>query len=74
VLDQLLRLRGVTWRWREDGSADAGVIAQEVEAVFPGLVLTGADGIKRVNYTGLVALLVEAVRELHARVTELERR
>ena len=73
VLDQLLRIRGVTWDWNDasaahgkiPGEADAGVIAQDVEAVFPHLVVTH-EGVKRVNYTGLVGLLIEAVRELKA--------
>ena len=51
-----------------------GVIAQEVEAVFPELVTTGADGIKRVDYAGLVGPLIEAVKELDARVRALEER
>ena len=41
----------------------AGVIAQDVERAFPGLVVT-IDGVKRVNYTGLVGVLIEAVKEL----------
>lgn len=71
-LDGLLRLRGVTWDWRE-GGVGAGVIAQEVEAVFPELVIT-IDGIKHVNYGGVVGVLVEAVKILAARVADLEKR
>ncbi|HKA89706.1 MAG TPA: tail fiber domain-containing protein [Haliangiales bacterium] len=82
VFDKLGRIRGVTWVWEEQAgplgkvpsSADAGVIAQEVEAAFPELVVTGADGHKRVSYTGLVGILVEAVKELEARNAALERR
>jgi hypothetical protein len=71
-------LRGITWEWREDAAADAqgkatmGVLAQEVERVFPELVETGADGIKRVNYLGLIGPLIEAVKELDERVRALE--
>lgn len=82
VLDRLARIRGVTWKWKEEagplgkipGSADAGVIAQEVEAEFPELVVTGPDGIKQVSYTGLVGVLVEAVKELAAQNAALEAR
>jgi hypothetical protein len=68
----------VTWKWRDDAPASAkeqpgvGVIAQEVEAVFPELVHTGPDGFKRVNYVGLIAPLIEAVKELDERVRALE--
>ena len=77
-LGRVKRLRGVTWEWREgigDKFRDApgmGVIAQELEQVFPELVQTGEDGIKRVNYLGLIAPLIEAVKELDARVAALE--
>lgn len=71
------RLRGVSFDWREDApdgheGADLGVIAQEVEQVFPELVRTDERGFKRVNYIGLIAPLIEAVKELDARVQKLE--
>lgn len=74
------RLRGVTWKWRDNAPARAkerpgiGVIAQDVEAVFPELVDTGPEGFKRVNYIGLIAPLIEAVKELDERVQALEAR
>jgi len=82
VLDRLARIRGVTWTWKQEagplgklpGSSDAGVLAQEVEAEFPELVVTGPDGYKQVNYTGLVGVLVEAVKELAAHNAELTAR
>ena len=75
---KLAQVRGVTWQWRDDAPDDAkelpglGVIAQEVEKVFPELVVTGADGIKRVYYYGLIGPLIEAVKELDDRVRALE--
>ena len=74
------RLRGVTWEWRDDAPEEAkdypgmGVIAQEVESVWPDLVTTGEDGIKRVEYNGLIAPLIEAVKELDDRVRAVEAR
>ena len=74
---QLRGLRGVTWEWREDAPEEAkaqpgrGVIAQEVEAVFPELVETDELGRKRVRYDGLVAPLCLAIAELLARVDAL---
>ena len=40
-----------------------GLIAQEVETIIPELVSTGKDGYKSVEYTNLVALLIEAVKD-----------
>lgn len=76
--EKLQHLRGVTWKWRDDAPDDAkdqpgmGVIAQEVERVFPELVTTDPQGRKKVNYLGLIAPLIEAVKELDARVAALE--
>lgn len=78
--DKIGRLRGVTWEWKEDAPEEAkeqpgmGVIAQEVERVFPDLVETDEQGLKKVNYDGLIAPLIEAVKELDARVKTLEAR
>jgi hypothetical protein len=51
-----------------------GIIAQDVERVFPELVITDRLGRKKVNYLGLVAPLIEAVKELDDRVQALEAR
>ena len=71
------RLRGVSFEWGENAPSgfsgrDLGVIAQEVELVFPSLVHTSEAGYKRVNYMGLIAPLIEAVKELDARLEMLE--
>ena len=47
-----------------DGEEHLGVIAQEVEGVYPQLVSTDSSGYKSVNYTNLVAPLIEAIKEL----------
>ena len=51
---------------------DVGVIAQEIEAIFPELVNTRANGYKAVKYDKLVAVLIEAVKELKLEVEELK--
>jgi hypothetical protein len=48
-----------------------GVIAQDVEKVFPELV-HGEEGKKSLQYSGLVGALIEAVKELSAKVAVLE--
>jgi hypothetical protein len=61
------RLRGVTYYWKDaerSARRQVGVIAQEVERVVPELVHTGADGYKAVEYTSLIPILIEAVKEL----------
>ncbi|RZI59821.1 MAG: hypothetical protein EOP14_03635 [Pseudomonas sp.] len=72
ALNKVLQLNGVTYSWIKPLNTDAdreqmGVIAQEVEAVFPQAVTVSADGTKRVNYPMLVAPLIESVKELNAK-------
>ena len=64
-------LRGV--RFTMDDSRQIGVIAQEVEAVLPEVVQADADtGQLSVAYGNITGLLIEAVKELTARVAALE--
>jgi len=71
ALGKVEDLRGVTFDWKHTEGSSVGVIAQEVQAVLPQLV-TEADEKITVNYNGLVGLLLQAVKELSARVEELE--
>jgi hypothetical protein len=81
ALDKVKQLRGVTFNRKEDGVASAGVIAQDVEKVLPQAVKekalplqTGDEETKykTVNYDALHAILIEAIKELSAKVEELE--
>ncbi len=69
-LDRLLDLHGVTFEYidpasiNELGGERIGVIAQEVEKVFPDWVSMNKEGYKTVTFRGFEALTVEALREL----------
>lgn len=67
-LEKIKALNGYTFEWKDTGSKSVGVIAQEVEKVFPELVgeTQTASGmtIKTVQYGNLVAPLIESVKEL----------
>ena len=72
-LNKILQLRGVTFNWKKDDKASVGVIAQEVEKVFPELV-TESNGIKSVGYGNLVGPLIEAVKVQQKEINNLEAR
>ena len=74
ALEKVSALRGVSYQWkdRNDESEKIGVIAQEVEKIYPELVHTDEDGYKSVAYSNLVAPLIESVKELNQKITELE--
>jgi|TARA_Y100000033_G_scaffold11525_1_gene10697 hypothetical protein len=71
ALDKVSELRGVSFNWKESGEPSYGVIAQELENVLPELV--HGDDPKRVNYNGIIGVLIEAIKELKAEVEELKK-
>jgi len=79
-IEKVQKLNGVTWDW--NGNADelqqslpnVGVIAQEVEEVFPQLVHDRENGYKGVDYAKLTGLLIEAVKEQQKQIDELKAR
>lgn len=77
-LQKLLRLRGYSFAWKDTGVRDIGLIAQEVEMVFPELIGTGvwADGstYKTVKYGNLIAPVIWAITELSVRMDMQEKR
>ena len=78
--EKIGQLKGVTWEWKQDAPEDAkqqpgmGVIAQDVEKVFPQLVETTESGLKRVDYSGLIAPIIESIKELDQRLRAVEAR
>lgn len=66
ALTALDSIHGVRFRWRNSGAPDVGVIAQDVERVFPELVRNDAKGYKSVVYTNLVAVVIEALKQNRA--------
>ena len=79
ALDKLLQISGVTFDWIEKEEIhshkghDVGVIAQEVEAVLPEVVVTRDNGYKAVNYEKIVPLLIESIKDLKAEIDELKK-
>jgi hypothetical protein len=68
------QLRGVSYVRKDTGKLGIGVVAQEVEKVLPQLVATDTNGMKSVAYANMVGVLIQAVKELSARIDELEAR
>lgn len=75
-LSNTLKLRGTSYFWKnENGSKkrQIGVIAQEVEEIYPEFVHTNEEGFKSVNYAQMTAVLIESIKELNAKVVSLEK-
>ena len=83
MLDRLLKLRPVYYHWREELTSrnvgpnpgeGYGLIAQEVEKIYPEMVSTDRDGYKAVDYGKLQYVLLGALQEEHAKVEVLDAR
>ena len=73
ALSTVKALRGVTYDRIDTGVHSIGLIAQELEQVVPELVIDNKDtGLKSVAYQNLVAILIEAIKELSEKVERLE--
>ena len=83
ALEKVMQINGVSFDWipltdeqektiHGNKGHDIGVIAQEIEAILPELVTTRDTGFKAVKYEKIVALLIEAIKELKAEINELK--
>jgi hypothetical protein len=75
ALDKLTLLNGYTYV-RNDiedvSSRFAGVVAQEVEQVLPEVVYTDDRGYKSVAYPNMVALTIEAIKEIRVELETIK--
>ena len=80
ALSNVLKLQGVSYDWKVEEFPDRmfgsrteiGVIAQDIEKIYPELVSTDKDGYKSVQYSHLVPVLVEAIKEQQALILEMK--
>jgi hypothetical protein len=70
-VDIINQLEGVSFTWKDNGLKSYGVIAQELEKVLPELVDTH-DGKKSVNYNGIIAFLINAIKEQNDEINKLK--
>lgn len=69
-LEKIVALQGVSYHWRDtkkNRDKHIGLIAQDVEKVFPELVSENEeDGMKTLDYSALISPLIESVKSLKA--------
>ena len=79
ALEKVIQLNGVQFDWiakegiHENTGHDIGIIAQEIEAFFPEIVVTRSNGYKAVKYEKLVAVLIEAIKDLNEKIEKLNK-
>jgi hypothetical protein len=78
ALEKVTKLNGVTWEWNDDvnevtkSTPKTGLIAQEVQEVLPEVVKTRDDGFLALDYSKMMGLLVEAIKEQQIQIEQLK--
>ena len=78
-LEKIKHIGGYYFEWNQLGNEntnnkgkDIGVIAQEVEDIFPEIVITRKNGYKAVQYEKIVPLLIECIKEQQSMIENLQ--
>jgi hypothetical protein len=78
-LENVLKLRGVEFLWKDfiypntiPNVSDLGFIAQEVQEIFPELVTKDNEGLLRVKYGNMLAIIVDAIQKQNEIIQQKE--
>lgn len=72
ALDHITSMSGVGFKWKDTKKKSYGVVAQDLEKVIPDLVNNINKDAKTVNYDGIIAFLIEAIKELNQKLESKE--
>ena len=73
-LDNLKKLEPVEFEWKETKKKDIGLIAEDVEKIYPQLVEHDDNGdLMGVKYSKITSLLIKAVQEQQDQIDELKK-
>jgi hypothetical protein len=72
ALNIVKSLDGYRFKWKKNDADSFGLIAQHVESVLPMLIGTSPDGSKTVLYNGIIAILLEAIKEQQVQIDEIK--
>lgn len=76
TLNAIQQLHGYTYHWKDNSNPDEqiGLLAQELQKVYPQLVKENDKGILSVNYSGMVPVLLEAIKEQQGQIEKQQQR
>ncbi|ALL07404.1 hypothetical protein AQ505_19065 [Pedobacter sp. PACM 27299] len=76
TLQKIDQIRGVRFEYKDQRKYAAGpkigVIAQELQKVYPEMVTEGKDGFLKVDYTQLTGILIQAIKEQQKEIEDLK--
>lgn len=75
-LDKIMKIRPVNFNWKDTtltNKIQTGVIAQELQEIFPELVDEMNTGMLSVNYTGIIPHIISAFQDQQSQIQELKK-
>ena len=75
-LTKIMQLNSYSFHWKDelaDKNLQIGVMAQEVQKLFPEIVKEDSKGMLSVNYSGLIPVMIESIKELEQQIEELQK-
>ncbi|WP_462255023.1 tail fiber domain-containing protein [Ferruginibacter sp.] len=75
TLQSIQQINGYTYHWKDASNPDeqVGLLAQELQKVYPQLVKENEQGTLSVNYSGMVPVLLTAIKEQQQQIEELKK-
>lgn len=73
-IDAIMKLQPCSWEWNSDNHTGSGLIAQQVQAVFPHLVKTDVEGYLHLTYDGLHAYEISAIQHHENEIERLRKK
>ncbi len=78
-LENVLKLQGINYYWKKkefpkkpfNNKRQIGLIAQDVEKMYPELIYTDSEGYKNLDYSKMTPILIEAIKELDGKVNRI---
>ena len=74
ALSRINHIDGVFFKYKDSGDKSVGFVAQQIQKILPEVVSEDNNGYLGVNYSGVTAVLVEAIREQSSIISDLESR
>jgi flagellar biosynthesis chaperone FliJ len=75
-LHKIKKMSAVSYEWKDDSKTgqkkDIGLIAQEVQPVFPEIVSQRKDGFLAIKYEKIIPILVEAIKQKQQKINKLK--
>jgi hypothetical protein len=72
-LDNFDQLVPRQWNWKSDGSFDFGLVAEELENIYPELISRADDGtVRGIFYSKIIPIMLQSLLDARERITALE--